>query len=76
MSRAEATKVFFAITKLSQSRDVDLRRMMYLAIKELSQIADGVIMATQTLIKDVTGKDDNCKAPAFRALLAVTDVRF
>ncbi|KAK2709187.1 hypothetical protein QYM36_012998 [Artemia franciscana] len=73
MSRAEATKAFFAITKLSQSRDVNLRRMMYLAIKELSQKADDVIMATQTLIKDVTGKDDNCKAPALRALLAVID---
>lgn len=38
----EATEVFFAVTKLFQSRDTGLRRMVYLMIKELSPSADEV----------------------------------
>ena len=39
----EATEVFFAVTKLFQSKDVSLRRMVYLIIKELSPSSDEVI---------------------------------
>jgi coatomer protein complex subunit gamma len=38
----EATEVFFATTKLFQSKDAGLRRMVYLMIKELSPSADEV----------------------------------
>eukprot|EP01032_Pedospumella_encystans_P036999 gene36999-41888_t len=34
-SSAEVTEVFFGVTKLFQSKDVNLRRMMYLFIKEV-----------------------------------------
>lgn len=34
--------MFFAVTKLFQSRDTGLRRMVYLMIKELSPSADEV----------------------------------
>ena len=46
MNSTEATEVFFATTKLFQSKDVSLRRLVYLAIKEMSTIADDVIIVT------------------------------
>lgn len=55
MGTAEATEVFFAMTKLFQSRDVILRRLVYLGIKELSLVADDVIIVTSSLTKDMTG---------------------
>uniref|UniRef100_A0AC35TLY8 Coatomer subunit gamma n=1 Tax=Rhabditophanes sp. KR3021 TaxID=114890 RepID=A0AC35TLY8_9BILA len=71
--RIEGTKIFFSITKLWQSKDVNLRRLVYLAIKDLSTIADDVIIVTQSLTKDMTGKDDIYRAPAIRALCKITD---
>lgn len=41
--QVEATEVFFAVTKLFQSKDSGLRRMVYLMIKELSPSADEVV---------------------------------
>ena len=46
MNSTEATEVFFATTKLFQSKDVSLRRLVYLAIKEMSTIANDVIIVT------------------------------
>ncbi|KAK7862012.1 hypothetical protein R5R35_002151 [Gryllus longicercus] len=70
----EATEAFFAMTKLFQSRDVVLRRMVYLGIKELSSIAEDVIIVTSSLTKDMTGKEDLYRAAAIRALCSITDV--
>lgn len=70
----EATETFFSVTKLFQSKDVVLRRMVYLGIKELSSMAEDVIIVTSSLIKDMTGKKDTYRAPAIRALAAITDV--
>ncbi|KAL5563600.1 hypothetical protein UlMin_033347, partial [Ulmus minor] len=36
VTKVEATEVLFYMTKLFQSRDMGLRRMVYLIIKELS----------------------------------------
>ena len=52
----EATECFFAITRLFQSKDPVLRRMVYLGIKFLAPIAEDVIIVTQSLTKDMTGK--------------------
>lgn len=70
---AEATETFFAMTKLFQSKDVTLRRMCYLAIKELANIAEDVIIVTSSLTKDMTGKEDSFRASAIRALCKITD---
>ncbi|GJQ71483.1 gammaCop [Trypoxylus dichotomus] len=70
----EATEAFFAMTKLFQSKDVILRRMVYLGIKELSSIADDVIIVTSSLTKDMTGKEDLYRAAAIRALCSITDM--
>jgi hypothetical protein len=40
--QTEATEVFFATTKLFQSKDIALRRMVYLMIKEITPSADEV----------------------------------
>ncbi|XP_071050654.1 coatomer subunit gamma [Onthophagus taurus] len=69
----EATEAFFAMTKLFQSKDVILRRMVYLGIKELSSLADDVIIVTSSLTKDMTGKEDLYRAAAIRALCSITD---
>jgi coatomer protein complex subunit gamma len=74
LGTTEATEAFFAMTKLFQSKDVVLRRMVYLGIKELATIAEDVIIVTSSLTKDMTGKEDTYRAPAIRALTAITDV--
>ena len=52
---AEITEVFFGVTKLFQSFDVNLRRMMYLFIKEVAETCnpDDVIIVTSSLTKDM-----------------------
>ncbi|OBZ91477.1 Coatomer subunit gamma-2 [Choanephora cucurbitarum] len=70
----EATDLFFNVIKLFQSKDTSLRQMMYLVIKELSGIAQDVIMVTQSLIKDIQSKQETIyRANAIRALCLITD---
>ncbi|KAL0902606.1 hypothetical protein ABMA27_000438 [Loxostege sticticalis] len=73
LSVQEATDMFFATTKLFQSKDVVLRRLVYLCIKELSPLAQDVIIVTSSLTKDMTGKEDLYRAAAIRALCSITD---
>ena len=73
LNPTEATETFFAITKLFQSNDLVLRRLVYLSIKEMSKIANDVIIVTQSLTKDMTGKEDQYRASAIRALCMITD---
>ncbi|KAJ2954445.1 hypothetical protein O0L34_g2715 [Tuta absoluta] len=73
LSTQEATDIFFATTKLFQSKDVSLRRLVYLTIKELSSKAQDVIIVTSSLTKDMTGKEDLFRAAAIRALCSITD---
>jgi len=73
LGTTEATECFFAITKLFQAKDTVLRRLVYLGIKELSGIAEDVIIVTSSLTKDMTGKEDNYRAAAIRALCTITD---
>ncbi|XP_061363566.1 coatomer subunit gamma [Gastrolobium bilobum] len=72
-TKVEATEVFFAVTKLFQSRDLGLRRMVYLIIKELSPSADEVIIVTSSLMKDMNSKTDMYRANAIRVLCRITD---
>lgn len=73
LTTQEATDIFFATTKLFQSKDVVLRRLVYLSIKELSSMAQDVIIVTSSLTKDMTGKEDLYRAAAIRALCTITD---
>ncbi|CAL9107427.1 acidic leucine-rich nuclear phosphoprotein 32-related [Musa troglodytarum] len=72
-TKVEATEVFFAVTKLFQSKDTVLRRMVYLMIKDLSPSADEVIIVTSSLMKDMNSKTDMYRANAIRVLCRITD---
>jgi len=72
-SAKEATDVFFAMTKLFQSNDHTLRRLVYLGIKELCCMAEHTIIVTSSLTKDMNGREDQYRAPAIRALCRITD---
>ncbi|TYZ66956.1 hypothetical protein PybrP1_012434 [[Pythium] brassicae (nom. inval.)] len=72
---AETTTVFFGVTKLFQSKDANLRRMMYLFIKEVAEAtaADEVIIVTQSLTKDMSSDVDLYRANAIRVLCRIVD---
>ena len=72
---AEATSLFFGITKLFQHKDASLRQMVYLVIKELASTAEDVIMVTSSIMKDTAvGSDVVYRANAIRALCRIIDV--
>ena len=76
ISNTEATDAFFSVTKLFQSSDPSLRRLVYLSIKELSALSENVIMATSSLMKDMNSKSELMhRANSLRALRKITDVR-
>ncbi|MBA0712049.1 hypothetical protein Golax_011174, partial [Gossypium laxum] len=55
------------------TKDMGLRRMVYVIIKELSPSADEVIIVTSSLMKDMTSKTDMYRANAIRVLCRITD---
>lgn len=71
--QTEATEVFFSVTKLFQSKDSNLRRMVYLIIKEICPSADEVIIVTSSLMKDMNSKIDLYRSNAIRVLCNITD---
>eukprot|EP01102_Stenamoeba_stenopodia_P007090 TRINITY_DN1980_c3_g1_i1.p1 TRINITY_DN1980_c3_g1~~TRINITY_DN1980_c3_g1_i1.p1 ORF type:complete len:879 (-),score=208.25 TRINITY_DN1980_c3_g1_i1:193-2829(-) len=71
----EATDLFFAVTKLFQSKDIILRRIVYQVLKELSVFAEDVIIIISSLTKDMNSKTDLYKANSIRVLCKIlTDV--
>lgn len=72
---AEITEVFFGVTKLFQSDDVNLRRMMYLFIKEVAETCnpDDVIIVTSSLTKDMNTGEDLYRANSMRVLAKIID---
>ncbi|PLW41429.1 hypothetical protein PCANC_02667 [Puccinia coronata f. sp. avenae] len=70
----EATTLFFGVTKLFQHKDSALRQMVYLVIKELSDLAQDVIMVTSSIMKDMQPNLEVIYRPnAIRALCRVID---
>ncbi|BGP54923.1 hypothetical protein JCM8202_003433 [Rhodotorula sphaerocarpa] len=70
----EATTLFFGVTKLFQHKDSALRQMVYLVIKELSHVAEDVIMVTSSIMKDMQPNLEVIYRPnAIRALCRVID---
>jgi coatomer protein complex subunit gamma len=66
----ETTTVFFGVTKLFQSKNAQLRRMMYLFIKYLAEITreEEVIIVVASLVKDMTSNDPLNRANSIRVL--------
>lgn len=75
LSSEEATLVFFSVTKLFQANEPSLRRLVYLAIKELAHTAEEVIIVTNCLTKDINSDVDIYRANATRVLCKITDAQ-
>jgi coatomer protein complex subunit gamma len=73
ISKKEATNVFFAVTKLFQSKDVPLRRMVYVVLKELAKISDDVLIAIAILSKDMASELEPFRANSLRTIARVVD---
>ena len=52
-----------------------LRRMIYLSIKEMSTVANDVIIITSSLTRYMTEKEASHCGPPVRARCKITDVR-
>lgn len=72
-SKKEASEVFFSVTKLFQNKDANLRRMVYLVIKDVCPSADEVIIITSSLMKDMNSSTDLYRSNAIRVLCSITD---
>jgi len=71
----EITEVFFGVTKLFQSTNVNLRRMVYLFIKEVAEACDpdDVVIVTACLTRDMHSQEDLFRANAIRVLAKIID---
>ncbi len=67
----ESTELFFACTKLFQTQNVLLRRLVFLAVKELDVSLDVSFIATSTMLKEVCGKVDLFRGHATRILARI-----
>jgi vesicle coat complex subunit len=65
--------VFFSATKLFQNQDMNLRRMVYLCIKDICPSADEVIIVTSSLMKDMNSKVDLYRSNSVRVLCKIID---
>ena len=61
------------MTKLYQSKDANLRRMVYLVIKDVCPGSDEVIIITSSLMKDMNSKTDLYRSNAIRVLCSIID---
>ena len=73
MAGEEATTLFFGVTKLFQSQDPMLRRLVYLIIKDLNQNQDEAFIVISSLEKDINGSIDLFRANAMRVHSKVID---
>ena len=69
----EATEVFFAVTKLYQNSDMNLRRMVYLCLKDICPDAAEVMIVTNSLMKDMNAPQELYRANAIRVLRTIID---
>jgi len=74
-SSSETMEVFFGVTKLFQSKDANLRRMVYLFIKEVADTCnpDDVIIVTSSLTKDMNSHEGLYRANSIRVLARIID---
>jgi coatomer protein complex subunit gamma len=67
----ECTNLFFGITKLFLSKEPMLRRLVFMAIKELAESETDAIIVTNCLMKDINCPLDLFRANAIRVLAKV-----
>ena len=69
----EVTPVFFGCTKLFQSNDPNLRRLLYLVLQELSKMQEQAWVVIASLEKDINSNIDLFRANALRVHSKVID---
>lgn len=69
----EASEVFFAVTKLFQNADMNLRRMVYLCLKDICPDAEEVMIVTNSLMKDMNAPQELYRANSIRVLRSIID---
>ncbi|KAF8820172.1 coatomer gamma subunit [Cardiosporidium cionae] len=69
----EGTELFFSVTRLFQSSDQRLRRMVYLMVKFLEVRDSEVFILTSSLTKDMNSGNDCYRANAMRVLSKIVD---
>jgi coatomer subunit gamma len=72
----DATTIFFNVIKIFQSKELALRRLMYVVLKEISCYAQDIMMATSSLIQDINNSaklDATMRGDALRALGKIVD---
>lgn len=69
----ETTDIFFGCSKLFQSNNARLRRLVFLIIKCLQPSEMEIFMVTGCLQKDINGKNDAFRANAIRTLAKIID---
>eukprot|EP01051_Picozoa_sp_SAG22_P019021 SAG22_NODE_3381_length_1745_cov_3.508505_1_plen_431_part_00 len=70
----QATELFFRVTKLFQCKDIYLRRLIYLLVKELADNADQAFIVTNCLQQDINRTDQPMfRANAMRVLCRIID---
>ena len=72
-TQKESLEVFFAVTKLFQNSDMNLRRMMYLCMKEICPDSAEVMMVFNSLTKDMNSTQELYRANAIRVLRTMID---
>lgn len=74
-SAPETTDVFFGVSKLFQSKDPSLRRMLFLFLKQLAESTSAaeIIIVVASLVKDMTSNVDLNRANAIRVLSRIVD---
>jgi len=73
LGKEEATTLFFGVTKLFQSQDPQLRRLVYLVIKELNKNQDDAFIVISSLEKDINGQVELFRANGLRVHSQVID---
>ncbi|SBS84071.1 coat protein gamma subunit [Plasmodium ovale curtisi] len=73
LTTQECTDLFFSITKLFQSNNERLRRMVYLVIKNLPVNDKEIFIVTSSLTKDMNSANDCYRANAIKVLSKIID---
>ncbi|GFE54606.1 coat gamma subunit [Babesia ovis] len=71
LTEAESTDVFFGATRLFESNDERLRRLVYLLIKSIRASETEIFIVTSSLTKDVNSPNHIYRANAIRAMCLV-----
>lgn len=73
-SKQERENLFFSVTKLLHSPDIELRRTTYLFLRHLQFDKSFSFILTGTLLNEINLKGDVLKAISFRIIGQIMDV--